>query len=298
MSAAEAVERFVSDGAVVGMGGQSIGRNSMALAHEIVRQGKSDLTLVGCNLALSMDLLVGAGLVRRTECGTGNLERFGTTFRWRRAIEEGRLEVRDYSHLAMASRFLAASLGLPFMPSKSLLGTDNLNKKSFDGEKPFEIVDNPWNPGDPVVLLPALSPDVSIVHAQKADEMGNVVVEGFTTQEPEMMRASKAVIVSCEQLVGSDEIRRDPDRTTVPYLFVDAVVEQPWGGYPTSVYKHYEVDADHLAKYQAAARKGGEDYEAYLDEFVRGCADFNEHLEKAAGIAKLNELRSLMAKLV
>ncbi len=298
MSAAEAVERFVFDGAVVGMGGQSIGRNSMALAHEIARQGKKDLTLVGCNLALSMDLLVGAGLVRRTECGTGNLERFGTAFRWRRAIEEGRLEVRDYSHLAMASRFLAASLGLPFMPSKSLLGTDNLNKKSFDGEKPFEIIENPWDPGDPVVLLPALAPDVSIVHAQKADEMGNVVVEGFTTQEPEMMKASKAVIVSCEQLIATDEIRRDPDRTTVPYLFVDAVVEQPWGGYPTSVYKCYEVDAEHLTMYQALARRGGSEYESYLDEYVRDCGDFNEHLEKAAGVAKLNQLRSLMGRLV
>ena len=298
MSAAEAVDRFVFDGAVVGMGGQSIGRNSMALAHEIVRQGKRDLTLVGCNLALSMDVLVGAGLVRRTECGTGNLERFGTTFRWRRAIEEGRLEVRDYSHLAMASRFLAASLGLPFMPSKSLLGTDNLNKKSFEGEKPFEVIDDPWNPGDPVVLLPALAPDVSIVHAQKADEMGNVIIEGFTTQEPEMMRASKAVIVSCEQLIGTDEIRRDPDRTTVPYLFVDAVVEQPWGGYPTSVYRCYEVDAEHLAMYQSLARKGGEEYEAYLDEYVRDCADFDAYLEKAAGVAGLNRLRNHMARLV
>ena len=298
MTAAEAVERFVFDGAIVGMGGQSIGRNSMALAHEIARQRKKDLTLVGCNLALSMDLLVGAGLVRRTECGTGNLERFGTAFRWRRAIEEGRLEVRDYSHLSMSSRLLAASLGFPFIPSKSLLGTDNLNKKSFDGEKPFEIIENPWDPGDPVVLLPALAPDVSIVHAQKADEMGNVVVEGFTTQEPEMMKASKAVIVSCEQLIATDEIRRDPDRTTVPYLFVDAVVEQPWGGYPTSVYKCYEVDSEHLTMYQALARRGGSEYESYLDEYVRDCGDFNEHLEKAAGVAKLNQLRSLMGRLV
>ena len=198
----------------------------------------------------------------------------------------------------MASRFLAASLGLPFMPSKSLLGTDNLNKKSFDGEKPFEIIENPWDPGDPVVLLPALAPDVSIVHAQKADEMGNVVVEGFTTQEPEMMKASKAVIVSCEQLIATDEIRRDPDRTTVPYLFVDAVVEQPWGGYPTSVYKCYEVDAEHLTMYQALARRGGSEYESYLDEYVKDCGDFNEHLEKAAGVAKLNQLRSLMGRLV
>ena len=124
MTAKEAIDRFVFDGAIIGMGGQSIGRCSMALAHEIVRQGKKDLTLVGCNLVLSMDIMVGAGLVRRTECGTGNLERYGTAFRWRRAIEDGRLEVEDYSHLAMESRFLAGALGLPFMPTKSLLETD------------------------------------------------------------------------------------------------------------------------------------------------------------------------------
>ena len=154
MSAREAISKYVFDGAVVGLGGQSIGRCSMALAHEIVRQGMKDLTLVGCNLAVSMDIMVGAGLVKRTECGTGNLERYGTAFRWRSAIEEGRLEVADFSHLAMASRFLAGSLGLPFMPSKSLLGTDLLAKKKLDGPKPFSIIDNPWKEGDPVVLLP------------------------------------------------------------------------------------------------------------------------------------------------
>ena len=98
MTASEAVSRFVFDGATIGMGGQSIGRCAMAMSHEIVRQGKRDLTLVGCNLAISMDVLVGAGLVKRTECGTGNAERFGAAFRWRRAIEEGTLEVDDYSH--------------------------------------------------------------------------------------------------------------------------------------------------------------------------------------------------------
>ena len=298
MTAAEAVERFVFDGATVGMGGQSIGRCSMALAHEIVRQRKRDLVLVGCNLSLSMDIMVGAGLVKRTECGTGNLERFGTAFRWRRAIEEGRLEVEDYSHLAMASRFLAGALGLPFMPSKSLLGTDILNKRNPAPRKSFETVDNPWNPGEPVVLLPACTPDVSIVHVQKADEMGNVVIEGFTTQEPEMVRASKAVIVSCEQIISSDEIRRDPVRTTVPYLFVDAVVEQPWGAYPTSTYRYYEHDGEHLRRYQACARAGGEAYEEYLKEFVYGCATFDDHLSRAAGVKRLNQLRSAMLRLL
>ena len=298
MTAREAVERFVFDGATIGMGGQSIGRCSMALAHEIVRQGKSDLTLVGCNLALSTDIMVGAGLVKRTESGTGNLERFGIAFRWRNAIEEGSLEVEDWSHLAMASRFLAGALGLPFMASKSMLGTDILNKKSFRERKPFEMIDNPWNPGEPVVLLPALMPDVSIIHAHKADEMGNVIIEGFTTHETEMVRASKSVIVSCEELISSDEVRRDPDRTTIPYIFADAVVEQPWGAYPTSTYKRYELDEEHLRHYQACARAGGEAYREYLQEFIFDCPTFDDYLKKAAGNERLDQLRNAMLALV
>ena len=298
MTAGEAVERYFFDGATVGMGGQSIGRNSMALAHEIIRQGVGNLTLVGCNLALSMDLLVGAGLVKRTESGTGNLERYGATLRWRRAIEAGELEVTDYSHLGMASRFLAGALGVPFMPSKSLLGTDILNKRRAGDDRPFELLDNPWNPGEPVVLLPACRPDVSIIHVQKADEMGNIIIDGFTTQEPEMARASRSVIVSCERLIDSDEVRRDPDRTTIPYIFVDAVVEQPWGAYPTSTYRYYEHDDEHLRDYQRRARAGGDDYRDYLRRFVYDCKDFDQFLERAAGPARLEELRNSMLEVL
>jgi acyl CoA:acetate/3-ketoacid CoA transferase alpha subunit len=298
MTAAEAVQRFVSDGATVGIGGQTLGRVTMALAHEIIRQGVKDLTLVGCSMSMSMDMLVGAGLVRRTECGTGNLERIGTTMRWRRAIEEGRLEVEDYSHLGMASRFLAGSLGLPFMPTKSMLGTDILNKKSFDGHKPFELIDNPWEPGDPVVLLPALNPDVAIVHAQKADSMGNVVIEGFTTHDVEMAKASKAVIVSCEELVGTDTIRSDPDRTAVPYIYVDAVVVQPWGAYPTSTYRYYEHDQAHLTHYQSCARAGGEAYDEYLRKAVYDHATFDDFLDREVGAERLQELRASMQTLL
>ena len=294
MTAAEAVSRFVADGATVGIGGQTLGRVTMALAHEIVRQGKKDLNLVGCSMSISMDMLVGAGLARRTECGTGNLELFGTTYRWRKAIEEGRLEVVDHSHLAMASRFLAGSLGLPFMPNKSLLGTDILRRKAFNGHKPFSVIDNPWNAGEPVVLLPALTPDVSLVHAQKADETGNVIIEGFTTHDVDMARASRAVIVSCEELVTADEVRREPGRTTIPYIYVDAVVVQPWGAYPTSTYRYYEHDEEHLRHYQACAREGDEAYTGYLQEYVYDCETFDEHLEKAAGKEKLHRLRDSM----
>jgi glutaconate CoA-transferase subunit A len=298
MTAEEAVRRFVADGITVGMGGQSIGRSAMCIYHEIIRQRKKDLTLVGCNLSIPMDMMVGSGLVRRTECGTGNLERFGTTHSWRKAIEQGRLVNEDYSHLAMVTRFLGGEMGLPFMAIQSLLGSDILGQKSVSTGKKYEIMDNPWNPGEKVVLLPSLNPDVSIIHAQKADETGNLIIEGFLAHEPEMIRASKKVIVSCEEVVSSDEIRRYPERTTIPYVYVSAVVHQPWGAHPTSVYRCYAHDADHLREYQKAAREGGPAFEAYMEKYLFSCANFDEYLEKAGGLRRYNRLRGEMLDLL
>jgi glutaconate CoA-transferase subunit A len=298
MTAEEAVRRFVSDGITVGMGGQSIGRSAMCIYHEIIRQKKKDLTLVGCNLSIPMDMMVGSGLVRRTECGTGNLERFGTTHSWRKAIEQGKLVNEDYSHLAMVTRFLGGEMGLPFMPIQSLLGSDILAQKSASTGEKFEIIDNPWNRGEKVVLLPSLNPDVGIIHAQKADETGNLIIEGFLAHEPEMIRASKKVIVSCEEVVSSDEIRRYPERTTIPYVYVSAVVHQPWGAHPTSVYRCYAHDAEHLREYQKAAREGGQAFDAYMKKYLFSCANFDEYLEKAGGLRKYNRLRGEMLDLL
>jgi glutaconate CoA-transferase subunit A len=300
MSAAEAVTRFVRPGAVVGMGGQNIGRCPMALAHEIIRQRIGGLSVVGCNLSISMDQLVGAGLVKRTVCGSGNLERFGTTFCWRRGIEEGTLEVEDYSHLAMVTRFLAGEMGVPFMPTRSLLGSDLLRAPG-DGLRPADspiVIDNPWAPGEPVVLVPALLPDVSIVHVQRADPMGNLIIEGFATHEPEMIRASRHVIVSCEELVSTDEIRAHPEQTTVPFIYVSAVVVQPFGAYPTSTYRYYDYDAAHVAAYQAAAQASSQAVTRYLQDYVWGCVGFDGYLARAAGGERLEFLKQAMQAVV
>ena len=298
MTAAEAVRQFVADGALVGMGGQSIGRSAMCIYHEMIRQKKKDLTLVGCNLSIPMDMMVGLGLVRRTECGTGNLERFGTTHCWRKAVEQGKLVNEDYSHLAMVSRFLGGEMGLPFMAIRSLLGSDILAKKCASTGKKYEIIDNPWNPGEKVVLLPSLNPDVSIIHAQKADETGNLIIEGFLAHEPEMTRASKAVIVSCEEVVSSDEIRQYPERTTIPYVYVSAVVHQPWGAHPTSVYRCYAHDGEHIREYQKAGREGGVAFEAYTEKYIFSCGDFDQYLEKVGGFRKYNRLRQEMVEML
>lgn len=301
MTAAEAVARFVRPGATLGMGGQNIGRCPMALTHEIIRQRIGGLTVVGCNLSISMDQLVAAGLVRRCESGSGNLERFGTTFSWRRAIEAGTLEVEDYSHLAMVSRFLAGEMGVPFMPTRSLLGSDLLPAESPGGHGPAGkavVVDNPWRPGERIVLMPALQPDVSIVHVQRADPLGNVIIEGFATHEPEMIRASRAVIVSCEELIPTDEVRAHPERTTVPFLHVDAVVPQRYGAYPTSTYGYYDYDADHVARYQAVAKAGSPAIDEYLDRYIRSVASFDNYLQIAAGADRLAALDRAMMEMV
>jgi len=298
MTAAEAVSRFVFDGATVGMGGQTIGRCAMAIFHEIVRQKKKDLILTGCNLSISMDLLVGAGLVRRTECGTGNLERYGTTFSWRRSVEQGQLENEDYSHLAMVTRFLGGEMGLPFMPTQSLVGSDILTQKAPSTGKKFEIMDNPWNPGEKVALLPSLNPDVSIVHVQKADETGNLIIEGFLAHEPEMIRASRTVIVSCEEVISSEEVRRCPERTTIPYVYVSAVVPQPWGAHPTSTYRYYDHDPEHLREYQKCAREGGATFHDYLEKYIYSCESFEDYLEKVGGLKKFHRLRQQMRKML
>jgi len=239
---------------------------------------------------------VAAGLVRRTESGSGNLERFGVTFCWRRAIENGSLEVVDYSHLAMVSRFLAGEMGAPFMPTRSLLGSDLLPATGEAGKA--VVIENPWNPGERVALVPALQPEVSLVHVQRADPSGNIIIEGFATHEPEMIRASHHVIVSCEELVPTEEIRAHPERTTIPFLYVDAVVVQPYGAYPTSTYGHYDYDAAHVAAYQEAARQGSPAVDEYLRRYVWGCATFDEYLALAAGSDRLIALRRAMEEML
>jgi glutaconate CoA-transferase, subunit A len=294
MSAAEAVARFVRPGATLGMGGQNVGRCPMALAHEIIRQRIGDLTVVGCNLSISMDQLVGAGLVRRCIGGSGNLERFGTTFCWRRGIEDGTLEVEDYSHLAMVTRFLAGEMGVPFMPTRSLLGSDLLGPSGKNRSGAAVVIDNPWKGGERVVLVAALQPDVSIVHVQRADRTGNLVLDGFATHEPEMIRASRHVIASCEELVPEEVIRQRPEQTTIPFLYVSAVVVQPFGAYPTSTYRYYDYDAGQVTAYQDAARAGPRAVVRYLEEHVWGCATFDAHLERAAGGDRRDALRQAM----
>jgi len=298
MSAKEAVKKFVFDGAMIGMGGQNISRCAVALAHEIIKQGKKDLTLTGCNLSIHMDLMVGAGLVKKCESGLGGLGRFGATFQFKRAIEEKRMEVEDFDHLTMVSRFLAGEMGIPFIPVRGLIGSDILNYQAASTKKKYEIINNPWNQGEKVLLVPAMEPDVTIVHVQKADEIGNILIQGIASHEPELIRASKTTIVSCEEIVSTNFFRSSSDYTTVSYHYIDAVVEQRFGAYPTATYGYYSFDADHINYYQRCARAGGEKYKRYMNTYVYECETFDDFLEKCGGLKKFTNLEREMLRLM
>ncbi|NUR30467.1 MAG: CoA transferase subunit A [Catenulispora sp.] len=296
LTAAEAVERFVEPGAVLGLGGQNINRCPMALAHEVVRQNIGELTVVGCNLSLPLDFLVAAGLVVRTEQGSGNLEKFGTLFSWRRAVEANRIAVRDYSHLSMASRFLAGAMGLPFMPVRSLLGSSVLDR--LVAEDDAVVTADPWS-GEPVVLVRACTPDVSLIHANVADADGNVVIDGVTSHEIDMVRASRHVIVSVEEVLPAGAFDDQPERVTISGAYVSAVVEQPWGAWPTSVYRRYDYYEPVIDGYQKAAKAGDEGPRAFLADHVESHSDFDAYLaatdpEGSARRAMAEQMRSLL----
>jgi glutaconate CoA-transferase subunit A len=298
MTAQEAVEKFVFPGAIIGMGGQNVSRCAVALTHEIIRQGIKDLILAGCNLSIHMDLLVGAGLVKKCECGLGGQGRFGATFQFKRAIEEKKMEIEDYDHLTMVSRFLAGEMGIPFIPVRGLLGSDILKYQAASTGKKFEIINNPWNQRERVVLVPAMQPDVSIVHVQKADEIGNVLIQGIANHEPELIRASRATIISCEEIVPTTFFRSHSDFTTIPYHFVDAVVKQRFGAYPTATYGYYSFDADHINLYQMRARAGGREYEKYMNDYVYGCGTFDDFIEKCCDAERITHLEQEMQRIL
>lgn len=285
MSVEESVKRYIKRGVLLGLGGFSVSRKCMTVIHEIIRQDIGDLKLCGTNLSIDMDMLVAAGLVNHITCGTGNLERYGLTYNFSRAVERGEVEVEDHSHLGVVMRLTAGELGLPFIPIRTWYGSDILRYS-----KVAKVIENPFYTGgsgdnksdfcelEKVIVLPPLIPDVSIVHVQRADEYGNVELLGCRFHDVELMRASEKVIVVAEEIVDNEYFREDSRRCTVPFIHVDAVVDQRHGAYPTGVYGYYEPDESHIMEYQRLSKKG--ETARYLKEYVYGSNSFDEYLEK------------------
>jgi glutaconate CoA-transferase, subunit A len=301
MSAEEAVRRFVKDGDMIALGGFTANRNAMVIAREIIRQGRRELHLVMHSHGQAMDMLVGAGAVRRLELAYAGTGRFAPTcIRFRKAVQAGQVQVEDYSNFHMSLRFLAGALNLPFIPSCSGFESDVLNQQGFGpelrgrGRIPSHkaiITDNPFSPNrEPVVLLPALTPDVALIHAQLVGEDGTVRIKGLTFLDIEQARAASRVIVTCEEVVPSAFLRQDPDQNSLPPFLVDAVVAAPFGAHPTACHYYYDYDPRHLNMYRQVAGDDS-DFRTYLKEWVYEVADQEAYLAKV-GVSDLMRIKA------
>lgn len=281
----DAVSKYLNDGDSFTIGGIGC-REPMAVTYEIIRQQKRELTLITDSKMDSGCWLIGAGCIKKIEAAYCWIGAVGSGINYRRALEKGiprKIEVEEYTNYAASLRFLAGAMGISFMPTSSMLGSDipTYNSK-------LKIVPDPYNEGKNVVLVPAANPDVAFIHVQYADISGNSQIWGVTTNDMNIARAAKKVVITCEKIVPTSEIRKQPNMTAIPHYCVDAVVEVPFGSHPFFVAGHYWCDLPfRRTAIQANATQEG--FEAWLNEWVYGVKDFGEYLEKV-GKDRLDKL--------
>ena len=291
MSVSDAIARFVHDGDYLASGGFGGNRIATALLHEVVRQERTDLGFAGHTTTHDFQILAagtrtGKQIFSRLDAAyILGLEARGLSAQARRLMESGEVEVCEWTNYALACRFRAAATGVPFMPVRSMLGTDTFRESAAkEIECPFT--------GKSLTVVPALYPDVALIHVHESDLFGNCRIRGITVADWDLSRASKRVIVSAERIVSTDEIRSDPNATAIPAFCVDAVCHVPYGSYPGNMAGEYFSDEVHLKAWLDAERDA-ETYRAFLDKYLYGVDCFEDYLEICGGEERLAELRRL-----
>jgi len=291
MALEQAIDKFVYDGCSITFGG-FCGRNPEAAAYEIVRQKKRCLTVIDDSPTDALDILIGAGCIRKIEVAWHSISVFARALNFRRALESGvprRIDVEDYSNYAVGLRFLAGALGVPFMPLKSMLGSDipRYNKR-------IRIIRDPYE-GKPVALVPAAMPDVAIIHVQRADSDGNAQIWGHLANDDNKSRAARHTIVSCEEIISSEKILEIPNMTIIPSYCVDAVVEVPYCCHPWSCYGYYYHDVIFQRDY-AMSNRTYDGFLKWLETWVLGCENHVDYCDKV-GRERLNDLTNIELRL-
>lgn len=281
----EAVATYVNDGCYLGSGGFGSNRIATALLHEIVRQKKTNLAFAGHTTTHDYQILVAGGCLSRVDAAyIVGLEARGLSTSARKAHQNGEIQTTEWSNASLAWRLTAGARGIPFMATYVNAGTDTFNYSAA------KVVECPFT-GKPVVVVPALNPDVAIIHVHRADAMGNCQIEGITVADEDLAAASKHVIISCEEIVDTDYFRDDPARTTIPWVQVDAVIEVPNGAYPANMPGRYFSDEAHLREW-LVAEKDAEQFATFLNENIYGCATFEDYLERCGGTQRIAELKA------
>jgi glutaconate CoA-transferase subunit A len=277
MTMREAIAQHVPSGAMVLLGAQLEQMIPFAAGHELIRQGRRDLTLVGPISDILFDQLIGAGCVARVMAAwVGNVSA-GVGYCFRRAVEQGiprRIETVDYSNFTLALALHAAALGVPFLPTYATLGSDLLKKNGNLREFSSPVSE------EKLVAVRAVRPDVAILQAQRADAQGNAHIWGSLGVAVDGSRAARKVIVVAEEIVAPEVIASDPNRTLVPGFLVSAVVHEPWGAHPSPVQGYYGRDHAFFADYHERTRRI-EDFEAWLTEWVLGVSDRSAYKARA-----------------
>jgi glutaconate CoA-transferase subunit A len=280
-SLADAVS-LVSDFAIVALGGGLSARLPMAMVRELIRQGKRGLHLVGSAHSIDVELLVVAGAVRRCEESYVGFEQdLGLAPAYRRAAEEGSIEVAESCCASILAQLRAAEMGLPFLPVRGVRGSDiaRLHPEYAEITCPFT--------GERLVVVPALRPDVALLHAPAADRYGNLHLEQPYVLDERFASAAATVVATADELVSPDEIAAAG--ITIPGHLVAAVAEVPFGAHPSSCYPRYAYDRDHLREYVTAAQAGPDEAAKYLAAYVHGTGT-EEGYREAVGAARLAAL--------
>lgn len=305
MTIDEAVAEYVKDGSHISIGGFTLDRNPMAAVYEIIRQRVKDLHLYAHSNGQGADELIGAGCVSKFDIAYGGNGKYASTcIRFRKAVQEGTITVEDYTNFQMTLRFMAGAMGVPFLPTTSSLGTDIVNVWGYPEEmrktdptlpnRKVVVMDNPfedWLGMRKLVLVPAIQTDVTILHVQMADKQGTGRIRGLTFADVEQAKSAKHLILTCEELVDTEILRRDPDQNNIPFIHVDAVVHVPYGAYPTACYHYYDYDPVFLRGYADAA--GDEEkYKEYLNRMVYGAHSHEEFISLNGGRERLDRLKA------
>jgi glutaconate CoA-transferase, subunit A len=278
----EAVAAHVHDGDTVVIEGFTH-LICFAAGHEIIRQRRRDLVLCRLTPDLIYDQMIAGGCARKLVFSWAGNPGAGSLHAFRRAVEGkggAPLELEEYSHFGMVGRLCAGAARLPFWPMRNYMGTDlpAANPRIATVECPYT--------GERLATVPALNPDVTIVHAQRADAQGNTQIWGLLGVQKEAAFASRRVIVVVEELVDEQVIRADPNRTLIPGLAVDAVVVEPWGAHPSYAQGYYDRDNGFYVAGENVSRDPAA-LERYLDEFVYGVADRVEYVARMGGLERL-----------
>lgn len=282
----EAVSRLVSDGDYIGIGGFGTNRIPTAILHEIIRQGKKRLGLSGHTATHDFQILAAGGAIDRVDVAyVIGLEARGLSKTARRLFEEARIQVCEWTNAALAWRYRAAVMGIPFIPARIMFGSDTMRYSAA------KTVICPFT-GQKLLALPALSPDLAIIHVHRCDMYGNAQIDGISVSDADLSRASKKVIISAEEIVPEEVIRQDPARTVIPAFCVDAVLEVKYGSYPGNMPYAYFSDEEHLREWLSADSKP-ETLEPFLQKFIFGTKDFPEYLELCGGQAKMERLKRI-----